>query len=107
MSDALHPLLKVALEAHGGHDRWVKFKGIASTILTGGKLWELKGAPLIPVLRRATSEFHRLPLWQTGLDDDLDARTCGDHRRRWFDYRRSRQWTRGIRSRLRREMGSR
>jgi hypothetical protein len=28
MSDALHPLLKVALEAHGGHDRWVKFKGI-------------------------------------------------------------------------------
>ena len=59
MSDALHPLLKVALEAHGGHDRWVKFKGIASTILTGGKLWELKGAPLIPVLRRATSEFHR------------------------------------------------
>ena len=47
MSDALHPLLKVALEAHGGHDRWVKFKGIASTILTGGKLWELKGAPLI------------------------------------------------------------
>ena len=59
MSDALHPLLKVALEAHGGHDRWVKFKGIASTILTGGKLWELKGAPLIPVPRRATSEFHR------------------------------------------------
>jgi hypothetical protein len=40
MSDALHPLLKVALEAHGGHDRWVKFKGIASTILTGGKLWK-------------------------------------------------------------------
>ncbi|SRR6266404_2461405 len=59
MSDALHPLLKVPLEAHGGHDRWVKFKGIASTILTGGKLWELKGAPLIPVPRRATSEFHR------------------------------------------------
>ncbi|MEH2506501.1 hypothetical protein V1290_005984 [Bradyrhizobium sp. AZCC 1578] len=59
MSDALHPLLKVALEAHGGHDRWVKFKGIASTILTGGKLWELKGAPLIPVPRRTRDE--RIP----------------------------------------------
>ena len=59
MSGALHSLLEEALEAHGGHDRWRRFKGIASTIRTGGKLWELKGAPLIPVPRRATSEFHR------------------------------------------------
>lgn len=59
MSGKLHPLLGEALEEHGGHERWRKFKGISSTILTGGKLWELKGAPLIAVPRRATSEFHR------------------------------------------------
>ncbi|MCZ4092422.1 hypothetical protein [Sinorhizobium psoraleae] len=59
MHGKLHPLLQEALEAHGGHDRWRKSKGIASTILSGGRLWELKGAPLIPVPRRATSEFHR------------------------------------------------
>ncbi|MCA1493238.1 hypothetical protein I6F11_20145 [Ensifer sp. NBAIM29] len=59
MRDKLHKLLEEALEAHGGYDRWRKFKGIASTIRTGGELWELKGAPLIPVPRRATSEFRR------------------------------------------------
>ncbi|MCG5487471.1 MAG: hypothetical protein KK482_28010 [Sinorhizobium meliloti] len=59
MSGTLHPLLQEALEAHGGHNRWRTFRGIASTIRTGGKLWELKGAPLIPVPRRATSEFLR------------------------------------------------
>ncbi|MDI7864662.1 hypothetical protein MRS76_22275 [Rhizobiaceae bacterium n13] len=59
MSNNIHPLLKEALEAHGGYDRWRSFTGIASTIRTGGKLWELKGAPLIPVPRRATSEFRR------------------------------------------------
>jgi hypothetical protein len=59
MSSRLHPLLEEALEAHGGLDRWRSQKGIASTIVTGGSLWELKGAPLIRVPRRATSEFHR------------------------------------------------
>ncbi|MBY3596065.1 hypothetical protein [Rhizobium bangladeshense] len=59
MSSALHPLLEEALTAHGGHERWRNFTGIASTILTGGKLWELKGAPIIPVPRRATTEFRR------------------------------------------------
>lgn len=54
-----HRLLEEALEAHGGHDRWRRFKGISSTIRTGGELWQLKGAPLIDVPRRATSEFHR------------------------------------------------
>ncbi|ASY60294.1 hypothetical protein [Sinorhizobium sp. CCBAU 05631] len=59
MRGKLHPLLEEALEAHGGHARWRAFRGIASTIRTGGKLWELKGAPLLPVPRRATSEFRR------------------------------------------------
>lgn len=59
MNGDLPQLLKEALEAHGGHGRWREFKGMASTIRTGGKLWELKGTPMIPVPRRATSEFHR------------------------------------------------
>ena len=45
MSRQLHPLLKETLKAHGGYNRWAKYKGIASTIRTGGMLWELKGAP--------------------------------------------------------------
>jgi hypothetical protein len=56
---ALPQLLQEALEAHGGMDRWRQAKGIASTIRTGGMLWELKGAPLIPVPRRATTTFQR------------------------------------------------
>lgn len=59
MSRRLHPLIEEALEAHGGHDRWRRLRGMASTIRTGGRLWELKGAPLIDVPRRATTEFHR------------------------------------------------
>lgn len=59
MSGKLHQLVEEALHAHGGHGRWRKLSGIASTIQTGGKLWELKGAPLIAVPRRATTEFHR------------------------------------------------
>lgn len=51
-------LLKEALDAHGG-DRWRQFTGVASTIVSGGKLWGLKGAPIISVPRRATSEFRR------------------------------------------------
>ena len=45
MSGKLNQLVEKALDAHGGHDRWRKLKGMASTIRTGGKLWELKGAP--------------------------------------------------------------
>ena len=56
---AMHPLLREALDAHGGHARWRRLEGIASTIRTGGELWKLKGARMIPVPRRATTEFHR------------------------------------------------
>lgn len=87
MSIRLHPLLEEALEAHGGYDRWRKFKGVASTIRTGGSLWELKGAPLIPVPRRATSEFRRQwtqvtpfgePDWTMTWTPEHTAITAGD-----------------------------
>jgi hypothetical protein len=46
-----------------GSARWARpleqLRSIASTIRTGGKFWELKGAPMIRVPRRATSEFYR------------------------------------------------
>ncbi|HEX2543619.1 MAG TPA: hypothetical protein VHL79_01995 [Ramlibacter sp.] len=56
---AMPKLLQEALAAHGGHHRWRQFKGMASTIRTGGELWALKGAPLIAVPRRASTEFAR------------------------------------------------
>lgn len=59
MRRQLQSLLNEALAAHGGLDRWRQFQGVASTILTGGRLWDIKQANLIRTLRRATSEFHR------------------------------------------------
>ena len=59
MSNQQIPLLKEAIDAHGGHDRWRRFKGVASTIITGGMLWGIKGASIIRTPRRATSEFRR------------------------------------------------
>jgi hypothetical protein len=55
----LVPLLSEALEAHGGLARWRAFDGLSSTIVTGGKLWPLKGVHLIPTPRRAVTDFHR------------------------------------------------
>jgi hypothetical protein len=53
------PLLSQALEAHGGLDRWRDRKGLSSTIVTGGRLWSLKGVDLPPIPRRAVTDFHR------------------------------------------------
>lgn len=52
-------LLDEALDAHGGVERWRQHRGIASTIVTGGKLWGLKGIDMDRTPRRATTEFHR------------------------------------------------
>jgi hypothetical protein len=38
-------LLDAVLGAHGGLDRWRQFDTIEATIVTGGKLWEIKGGP--------------------------------------------------------------
>ena len=59
MSNQPISLLKEAIDAHGGLDRWRRFKGVASTIITGGMLWDIKGANIIRTPRRATSEFRR------------------------------------------------
>ena len=57
-----HPsnrLLAEALDAHGGIDRWRQFRGLSSTIVSGGHLWGLKGIEMPPVPRVATTDFHR------------------------------------------------
>jgi hypothetical protein len=54
---SLHPLVEEALEAHGGADRWRHYRGVSSTIVTGGQLWSIKQAPLIAGPRRATIQF--------------------------------------------------
>jgi hypothetical protein len=54
---SLHPLIEEALEAHGGTDRWRHYRGVSSTIVTGGQLWSIKQAPLIAGPRRATIQF--------------------------------------------------
>lgn len=48
-----------ALEAHGGLDRWNALHGMASTIVSGGKLWTTKGVNMDAQARVATTEFHR------------------------------------------------
>ncbi|MGF6770567.1 hypothetical protein P3T18_003046 [Paraburkholderia sp. GAS199] len=38
-------LLQRVVDAHGGIDRWNKFKQVQATIVTGGELWGIKGQP--------------------------------------------------------------
>lgn len=59
MIDQSTSLLEEALDAHGGYDRWRKFNGVSSTIITSGLLWDIKSANLIRTPRRATTEFRR------------------------------------------------
>jgi hypothetical protein len=57
--DLTTSLLSEALAAHGGYDRWRRFAGLSSTIVSGGRLWSLKGANIIAVPRRASTDFRR------------------------------------------------
>jgi len=52
-------LLDVVLAAHGGLDRWREFTTIDATIVSGGKLWQIKGQPQDPAPRRMTVALHR------------------------------------------------
>jgi hypothetical protein len=56
---AINQLLADALEAHGGLERWRTFAGLTSTIVSGGRLWGLKGIDMPPIPRIATTEFRR------------------------------------------------
>jgi hypothetical protein len=57
--NAASPLLAEVLEAHGGLKRWRGFEGLSSTVVTGGRLWGLKGINMGPAPRVATTEFRR------------------------------------------------
>src|SRR5262245_31027441 len=39
------PLLKLAIEAHGGLERWHQVHGIDLKLTIGGGFWQLKGLP--------------------------------------------------------------
>ena len=52
-------LLDEVLAAHGGLDHWGEFSTIDATIVSGGKLWEIKGQPQDPEPRRMSVALHR------------------------------------------------
>lgn len=52
-------LLDAVLVAHGGLDRWREFSSMEPTIVSGGKLWEIKGQPQDPSPRRMTVALQR------------------------------------------------
>jgi hypothetical protein len=52
-------LLDAVLAGHGGLDRWRQFSAIEATIVSGGKLWEIKGQPQDPTPRRMTVALQR------------------------------------------------
>ncbi|NIK70457.1 MULTISPECIES: hypothetical protein [unclassified Paenibacillus] len=41
----MNDLLKLALDAHGGLERWEKFSKLTARVNAGGVLWPLKGVP--------------------------------------------------------------
>ena len=47
------------LAAHGGLDRWREFSTIEATIISGGRLWQIKGQPQDPAPRRMTVALQR------------------------------------------------
>jgi hypothetical protein len=51
-------LLNNIIEAHGGASRWSQFNKIEAQIVSGGKLFELKGLPQDPTARQMTVWLH-------------------------------------------------
>ncbi|MFE0515245.1 hypothetical protein [Streptomyces sp. NPDC058964] len=52
------PLLREVLEAHGGLDRWRQVQTVRATIVTGGRLWGMKGLVQDPDPREMTVSAH-------------------------------------------------
>src|ERR1700760_2454693 len=52
-------LLDGVLGAHGGLERWRGYSTMEATIVSGGKLWQIKGQPQDPVPRRMTVALQR------------------------------------------------
>lgn len=47
----MNELLSLALDAHGGLERWNTFERVHATIVSGGQLWALKDTPQDPARR--------------------------------------------------------
>ena len=52
-------LLDAVLAAHGGLESWRQFSAMEATIVSGGKLWEIKGQPQDPSPRRMSVALQR------------------------------------------------
>ena len=52
-------LLDKVLDAHGGLQRWRSSSMLEATIISGGKLWQIKGQPQDPAPRRMTVALQR------------------------------------------------
>jgi hypothetical protein len=68
-------LLQAVLEAHGGPERWSRFEKVEATIVSGGGLFALKGAPQDPAPRRMTVWLHeeRASVFPFGAPDQRSA----------------------------------
>jgi hypothetical protein len=64
-------LLDRVLDAHGGLQRWHSSSMLEATIVSGGKLWQIKGQPQDPAPRRMTVALHRewASVWPFGAPD--------------------------------------
>jgi len=54
----MNDLLARAIAAHGGLDRWNKFKKVTATYIGGGGLWPMKGLEVIPNPAEVTVTLH-------------------------------------------------
>jgi hypothetical protein len=52
-------LLNAVIAAHGGLEQWRESATIEATIVSGGKLWEIKGQPQDPTPRQMAVALHR------------------------------------------------
>jgi hypothetical protein len=51
-------LATLAMNAHGGLDRWRQFKTVSAHLLQGGVLWKLKGHAVSgPMVKRAVESW--------------------------------------------------
>jgi hypothetical protein len=55
----MNDLLAQVIAAHGGLDRWNKFKKVTATIVSGGGFWAMKGLVQDPNPREVTVALHQ------------------------------------------------
>src|SRR5262245_29794267 len=53
-------LAKLAIDAHGGSDRWHQFESVSAHLLVGGVLWQLKGKDGILNDIHVTVDLHKV-----------------------------------------------